>query len=198
MSMRDELEKALTLFKKRGTTVTKKPTGIISHFTDSSFANRTRVVKPKPPPIIDRVFEVRPWAYGDITPAIRDQIELPRMCASRRMPWMARYILVNGRWVVTESSRADWQTQHELYGGRVHDSLQFSSADTGYEVCAWCNTTGKGAIRCLNSGCGAFTCHGTIYQRGFETWGRCVCGQESRLIANHSFQTGIFPKVRAR
>jgi hypothetical protein len=163
--------------------------------------------------IIDRVFEVRPAvqprftvnynppaiAYGEAnTPVIRDQIELPRMCASRRMPYMVRYISA-GRWEYSCSVRVDPQTQHELYGCRVHDTLQFTSDDAGYETCAWCGAVGRGGIQCLGStGCGTFTCHGTIYQRASETWSRCVCGRDGRLTMNHTVQTGIFPKVRAR
>jgi hypothetical protein len=107
-----------------------------------------------------------------------------------------RYILA-GRWEYSCSVRVDPQTQHELYDGRVHDMLQFTSGDTAYETCPWCGVTGRGGIRC-EPGCGAFTCHGTVYQRGPETWARCVCGKDGRLTMSHYVQIGIFPKVRAR
>lgn len=204
MSMRDDMEKALTLFKKPEVTAVKKP--------ENSIAGRTHVFSPNPPAIIDRVFEgrpgVQPWApashspvvpYGEANvPIIRDQAELPRMCASRRMPWMQRYIRSAGVWVVGPSVQVDPQRQYEQYESRVHDSIQFSTGDTGYETCAWCGATGRGAIRCLNAACGAYTCHGTIYRRGNETWARCVCGQDSTLTMSHYVQTAIFPKVRAR
>jgi hypothetical protein len=150
----------------------------------------------RPAEIIDRVFEVRPRAYGDIGPAIRDQVELPRICASRRMPWMQRYIRVESGWILGPAVPVDPQRQHELYDGRVHDTVQLTSNDTDYETCAWCGVTGKGGIECLN--CGTFTCHGTIYRRGPDTWARCVCGRDGVLTMKQTVQTGIFPKVRAR
>ena len=195
MSIKDDMEKALA--------VVKKP--------EISIAGRTGYIEHRQPDIIDRVLyvrpEIQPWVpvshppvvpYGEANvPIIRDQIELPRMCASRRMPWMQRYIRSAGVWVVGPSIQVDPQRQHEQYGGRVHDSIQFSTGDTGYETCAWCGTTGRGGIRC-ESGCGAFTCHGTVYQIGSETRAICVCGRDSRLVMSHYVQTGIYPKVVAR
>jgi hypothetical protein len=138
--------------------------------------------------------DVIPYGEGNV-PIIRDQVELPRMCASRRMPYIVRYILA-GRWEYSCSVRLDPQTRHELYGGRVHERIQLSTDDLGYETCAWCGATGKGGIWCNR--CGAVACHGTKYRRGNETWARCACGRECAICERSYTETAIFPKVKAR
>jgi hypothetical protein len=121
----DAIEKALTVVKKKD----------VQSTPGSSLELRRQ------PDIIDRVFEVRPssgWgsnttlntnSHREIgTPIIKDQIELPRMCASRRMPAMARYTINANRWIYSCSIPVDHLTQHTQYDGRVHDIFQFHSS----------------------------------------------------------------------
>jgi hypothetical protein len=181
-----------------------------------SVVKKQDVVQQQPistPAIIDRVFHVRPTTemaprytsldsslsrpYGEANvPVIRDQVELPRMCASRRMLWMARYIRVAGKWKFSCGVQVDPQTHRLLYDTRVHDTVEFSSYSSDYETCAHCGVAGWGGIHC--NSCHAFTCHGTVYRSGSHDWGRCVCGRDGILERRDHVQTAIYPKARAR
>jgi hypothetical protein len=169
----------------------------------------TALTKFTPPPAtIDKVFVVNPNAPArrppqtperkpvfEVEPPIRDQIEVPRMCASRRMPWIARYIRVNYRWRFSVGVQVDRLTQYELFDTRVHDSIQLSCSDFEYERCAWCGAVGM-PLHCDT--CDDIICSGTLYRNGPETWCRCSCGQDSALYRGDYTQTAIYPKVRAR
>jgi hypothetical protein len=153
MGFHDDIEKALTVFKKPEVTLAQKPgsiaglIGTVRHLTGQSQAVQVRPQQVQPQYKVEHTSPVvrpqpSPVRYGEAnTPVIRDQVELPRMCASRRMPFMSRYILA-GRWEYSCSIRVDRQAQYELYEARVHDAVEFTG-ETGYETCPWCGSVGK-------------------------------------------------------
>jgi hypothetical protein len=203
MSMKDDMEKALAIFKKPEivpATPGQQPSiaGLTHVFNrEPSIAGRTTTIRHFLPQEQAERFPL-PSVQSRALPIITDQLELLRMCGSRRMPGMARYKIEANQWIYVTSIQVDDLTQHLQYGGRVHDTFQFHSSSYGYETCPWCSTTGFGALHCP-APCDTFFCYGFVYDKWNERYTRCpTCGREDRLVQRSSTQTGIFPKVRAR
>ncbi len=127
-----------------------------------------------------------------------NQIEIPRMCASRRMPWLARYVWdgTERKWTFSQGIQADEFTQRRIYDACIHEGIQLRMSDCDYEECGWCSSYGFGATYCV--GCGTFICHGTKFTRGSARMCICVCGRDLTLQQADLTQTAIIPKVRER
>jgi hypothetical protein len=213
MGLRDEMEKALTIIKKTEIepATPDQPGSSLVH-RQSSIAGLSTILRHfNPPqeqvPVAGRIGTVRHFLSREQAgrlpqstrrlPIITDHIELPRMCASRRMPAMARYKIDANQWLYVTTIPVDDLTQHMQYDGRVHDTFQFHSSSYGYEKCPWCSAVGFGALHCTL--CDTFFCYGFVYSKWNERYTLCPsCGQEDRLIQHPSTQVGIFPNVMAR
>jgi hypothetical protein len=208
MGLRDEMEKALTIIKKTEIAPANsgQPGSSLDIRRQPSIAGLTYKIN-REPSIAGLSATVRHFLPQEQAerlpqntrglPIITDHIELPRMCASRRMPAMARYKIEANQWLYVTTIAVDDLTQHMQYGGRVHDTFQFHSGSYGYEKCPWCSTVGFGALHCTL--CDTFFCYGFVYEKWNERYTLCPsCGREDRLIQRPSTQMGIFPKVTAR
>jgi len=221
MSIRDDMEKALAIFKKpevervapgqiaeRKIEILRPSIAGITHQFSRHFdpqeriAGRIETVRHyKTPEVIEGY--VRFTRPANAVEAIAtDQLEFPRVCSWSFEDWMATYAVRDMRLYWAGGIKVDEIRQHLQYSGRVHQTYQVDTSSFGVEECPCCGKSGMGPIYCRTcerQGCETFICWGFVYTKGNLRFTRCpVCRNEAALTTSNVSQTGIFPKVRMR
>lgn len=205
MSMKDDLEEAMTLFR-RPEIEQVKPGQIagrtIEIIRPPSIAGLSETLRHyKPPEVIQGCvpFTRPPNAVEAIA---TDQLEFPRVCSWNFEDWMATYAVRDMRLYWAGGIKVDEIRKHLQYSGHVHQTYQVDTSSFGVEQCPCCGKTGNGPIYCRTCeqrGRETFTCWGFVYTIGSQRYTRCpVCRNEAALTTMNVTQTGIFPKVRMR
>jgi hypothetical protein len=217
MSMKDDLEKALTLFKKpeiervtpgqiadRRIEIIRPRslaglTGYVDPRPDDRIAGRIGTVKHYLPPDQQQVEFTRP---RNVEAIATDELEFPRVCSWSFEDWMATYAVRDHRLYWAGGIKLDEIRKQVQYAGHVHQTYQVDTSSFGIETCPCCGKTGNSAIYCQTcerQGRETFICWGFVYMKGNQRFTRCpVCRNEAALTSMNVSQTGIFPRVRMR
>jgi hypothetical protein len=207
MGFQDDMEKALTVFKRPEIIVAPKQERPIEVHQPGPIAGTTYrfpapVTPQRPADLSGRIMPPGTVATQGQSPIITDQVEFPRICSSRYEDWLMRYLVRDGRLYPAQGIRVDELRRHMQYDGIVHQTLRVDASAFGIEECPCCGAVGNNAIYCRKCeylGRSTFLCWGGVYAKNGLRYVRCpACGNEAPITSMPSSQTGIFPQGRPK